>query len=292
MKFSLGAAQFFWPKQQVEQFYQQAKNSSADIIYVGETVCSKRRELRDKNWLALAKDIATTGKQVVISTMTLLESPAELQILKRLCNNGDLLVEANDLSAVQVMHELKMPFVIGAAINCYNLATLKVLIKQGMTRWVMPVELSSDWLKQLLNEAEDEGIRNQFETEVFSWGYMPLAYSARCFTARAENKPKDDCQYCCINYPQGRKMNSREGERVFVLNGVQTMSGYQYNLINEVNEMKNMGVDIVRISPDSELAFEKLMDFRTQLTSPKKYSLNTQNECNGYWHKIAGMSVQ
>ncbi|MBL4910595.1 MAG: U32 family peptidase [Alteromonadaceae bacterium] len=296
MKFSLGAAQFFWPKQQVEDFYQQAKNSSADIIYIGETVCSKRRELRDKEWLALAKELAQElskiGKQVVISTMTLLESPAELQVLKRLCNNGDLLVEANDLSAVQVMSELKLPFVVGTAINCYNLATLKVLLKQGMSRWVMPVELSGDWLKQLLDEAEDEGIRSQFEAEVFSWGYMPLAYSARCFTARSENKPKDDCQYCCINYPQGRRMNSREGERVFVLNGIQTMSGYQYNLINEVNEMKAIGVDVVRISPDSELALQKLEDFRAQLTNAKQYPLDGKAECNGYWHKIAGMSVQ
>jgi len=181
---------------------------------------------------------------------------------------------------------------VGAAINCYNLATLKVLLKQGMTRWVMPVELSGDWLKKLLDEAQEEGIRNQFEAEVFSWGYMPLAYSARCFTARSEDKPKDDCQYCCIKYPQGRRMNSREGERVFVLNGIQTMSGYQYNLINEVNDMQAIGVDIVRISPDSVQAFEKLDDFRTQLTTPKKYPLDGQNECNGYWHKIAGMSVQ
>lgn len=292
MKFSLGAPQFFWPKQTVEQFYQQAKECNADIIYVGETVCSKRRELRDKDWLALAKDLTKTGKQVIISTMTLLESPAELQVLKRLCNNGELLVEANDLSAVQVMNDLKLPFVVGAAINCYNLATLNVLIKKGMTRWVMPVELSGDWLKKLLVEADEEGIRSQFEAEVFSWGYMPLAYSARCFTARSEDKPKDDCQYCCINYPQGRRMNSREGERVFVLNGIQTMSGYQYNLINEVNDMKAIGVDVVRISPDSELAFEKLEKFRAQLTTPKKYSLDDQNECNGYWHKIAGMSVQ
>jgi len=292
MKFSLGAPQFFWPKKQVEDFYQKAKASSADIIYVGETVCSKRRELRDKDWLSLAKDIAVTGKQVVISTMTLLESPAELQVLKRLCNNGDVLVEANDLSAVQIMHELKLPFVVGPAINCYNLATLKVLLKQGMIRWVMPVELSGDWLKQLLNEAAEEGVRDQFEAEVFSWGYMPLAYSARCFTARSEDRPKDDCQYCCINYPQGRRMNSREGEQVFVLNGIQTMSGYQYNLINEIAEMQSTGVDVVRISPDSEAALQKLADFRAQLVDNKHYPLDKQSECNGYWHKIAGMSIQ
>jgi len=130
MKFSLGPNMFFWPKIDVEKFYQQAKSSSANIIYLGETVCSKRRELRAKDWLGLGRELARdTNKQIVISTMTLLESPAEIVTLKRLCDNGDLLVEANDLSAVQIMHDLNMPFVAGPAINCYNISTLKVLLK-------------------------------------------------------------------------------------------------------------------------------------------------------------------
>ncbi|MFT5759325.1 MAG: collagenase-like PrtC family protease [Alteromonadaceae bacterium] len=292
MKFSLGPSQFFWPKQQVESYYQQALSSQADVIYLGETVCSKRRELRVKDWLYLAKELAATSdKQIVLSTMTLLESPAEIQTMRKLCDNGQLLIEANDLSAVQILHDLNMPFVAGPAINCYNLSTLKVLLKQGMSRWVMPVELSGDWLKSILIQATDEKLRDQFECEVFSWGYMPLAYSARCFTARSEDKPKDDCQYCCIHYPLGRKMNSQEGQGVFILNGIQTMSGYQYNLVNEINDMEAMGVDIVRVSADSEQAFGQIDVFKKQLTTPQKFTLDGVAECNGYWHQIAGMSV-
>ena len=86
-------------------------------------------------------------------------------------------------------------------------------------------------------------------------------------------------------------MNSREGERVFILNGIQTMSGYQYNLVNEVPEMASIGVDIARISADSEQAFTMLDQFGKQLVQAEKYSLDGVEECNGYWHKIAGMSV-
>ena len=86
MKFSLGPSLFFWPKADVEAFYQQAIQSSADIIYLGETVCSKRRELKAKDWLGLGREVAKdTNKQIVISTMTLLESPAEIVTLKKLC---------------------------------------------------------------------------------------------------------------------------------------------------------------------------------------------------------------
>ena len=43
MKYSLGPVLYYWPKETLEDFYQQAANSSADVIYLGEAVCSKRR---------------------------------------------------------------------------------------------------------------------------------------------------------------------------------------------------------------------------------------------------------
>lgn len=291
MKFSLGPLLYFWPKDTVEEFYRQAMASDADIIYLGETVCSKRRELKPKDWINLAKRLTQSGKQVILSTMALLEAPAELMAMRQLVGNGEVIVEANDMAAVQLAQQHGINFVIGPAINCYNLATLKVLISQGMTRWVMPVELSGDWLRTLLQEATEASIRDQFEVEVFSYGHLPLAYSARCFTARSENRPKDDCRYCCIKHPNGLKMNSREGEQVFLLNGIQTMSGYRYNLINDVQELNKLGVDVLRLSPESLDTLGLIQDFRNQLSSPQRYTLEKNIECNGYWHNIAGMSL-
>lgn len=147
MKYSLGAVLYYWPKAEIERFYQAATQSEADIIYLGETVCSKRREMKVADWLDVAKQVAQSGKQVVISTLALLQAPSELNELKRYVENGDFLIEANDLGTVNMAAERKLPFVAGHALNCYNAVTLRLLHKQGMMRWCMPVELSHDWLK-------------------------------------------------------------------------------------------------------------------------------------------------
>ncbi|WP_061014864.1 U32 family peptidase [Photobacterium leiognathi] len=290
MKYSLGPLLYFWPKNDVEAFYQQAKNSNVDIIYLGESVCSKRRELKPAQWLEIAKDIATSGKQVVLSTMALLEAPSEVNIMKKYVDNGDFIIEANDVSAIQLASQAKIPFVVGPAVNCYNAQTLNLFLKQGMTRWCMPVELSREWLSNTLTECEKLGIRNKFETEVFSYGYLPLAYSARCFTARAENRAKDECETCCIKYPQGITVNSQENQKVFTLNGIQTQSGYCYNLINDLKGMADL-VDVVRLSPLGLDTLSLVDDFRSNEQSEVRHQLEDSHQCNGYWHSLAGLNI-
>ncbi|MGL6258347.1 U32 family peptidase [Vibrio sp. WXL210] len=290
MKYALGPLLYFWPKQDVEDFYQQAKNSSADIVYLGESVCSKRREMKVNHWLDIAKELSSTGKQVVISTMALLEAPSEVNVMKKYIDNGDFAIEANDVSAIQLASQSKVPFVVGPAINTYNAHTLKLFLKQGMTRWCMPVELSRDWLSNTLTQCDELGIRNQFEVEVFSHGYLPLAYSARCFTARAENRSKDDCETCCIKYPTGIQVRSQEGQEVFNLNGIQTQSGYCYNLVNDLPSMQGL-VDVVRLSPLGVSTFSELEQFRSnekgQSPQPIAY-----RQCNGFWHQLAGLEIK
>jgi len=291
MKLSLGPLLYYWPKQTVEDFYQQAMGSDADVIYLGETVCSKRRELKPRDWIHLAKELNGQGKEIVLSSMALLEAPSEIKILKQLCDNGELSVEANDVGAIQLLSEQKVPFVCGPAINCYNASVLKLFVNKGMQRWVMPVELSRDWLAQTVSDCEDLGIRSQFEIEVFSHGFMPLAYSARCFTARSENKAKDDCELCCIKYPQGRATTTQEDQQVFVLNGIQTQSGYCYNLINDLPSMQGLA-DVARISPSGNDAFSVLKQYREALTQGIDPVKLESKECNGFWHQIAGLATQ
>jgi len=289
MKYALGPVLYFWPKQQMELFYREVAESDADVVYLGETVCSKRRELKLADYLKIAHELREAGKEVCLSTMTLLEAPSELRELKRYCDNGDFMVEANDVGAIGMLHEAGLPFVVGPAVSCYNQNTIKRMVRMGMKRWLPPVELSGDWIRTILEHPEVMPVRDIFETEVFAFGHMPLAWSARCFTARSEDRHKDDCQLCCINYPKGRTVTSQNGKDVFVLNGIQTQSGERYNLVNQLPQMKEF-VDVVRLSPQPEETFDWLERFiaNEQGQAPVKLP---QGDVNGYWLQLAGMEL-
>src|SRR3546814_18673604 len=88
------------------------------------------------DWLGLARDLAeASSAQLVLSGLTLVEAASELSSLRRLCDNGQLLVEANDMGAVQFLSERKLPFVGGPALNLYNGHALGQLLDSGMIRW-------------------------------------------------------------------------------------------------------------------------------------------------------------
>lgn len=288
MQISLGNILFYWKKEQLEDFYRHAVMSTAQHIYVGESVCSKRHEFRMGDWFELAKSLDMQGKSVVLSSLSLIESKSELASLKRICMNGEIQVEANDFGAVELLSKAGIPFVAGAALNIYNQHDLKLMCDKGMHRWVMPVELSRDWLIAVLQGCEELAINDKFAVEVYGYGYLPLAYSARCFTARSEKKPKDQCEYCCIDYPQGRKIENQENIELFTINGIQTMSGRIQNLMNETSSMQGL-VDIIRISPHSIESIEWVERFKDNLIKP--IAIDMQGYCNGYWHKIEGMKV-
>lgn len=290
MKYALGPVLWYWPTEQLADFYQQAARSDAAIVYLGETVCSKRRATSCADWMAMARELADSGKQVVLSTLALLQSPSELKELQRYVDNGEFLIEANDFGTVNMAAERRLPFVAGPTLNVYNAETLHLLVKEGMIRWCMPVEMSRDWLMKLLQQSTELGIRQQFEVEVLGYGHLPLALSARCFTARSEHRAKDDCQTCCIHYPQGRSVHSQEGQQVFVLNGIQTMSGYCYNLGNDLTGMHGL-VDILRLSPQNVTTLAEIARFRANEEGQSPLMMAKGNDCNGYWRKLAGMTL-
>lgn len=290
MQYALGNVLYYWPKERVESFYDRAAQSSADIVYLGESVCAKRQAMSWQDWLAVGDALADAGKQVVYSTLALLQNASAVRRMVGSAAQRDILIEANDIGVVNMLAEQGLPFVAGHALNVYNAQTLRMLRRQGMVRWCMPVELSRDWLVELLAQCEQLGIRDDIEVEVFGYGHLPLAYSARCFTARSRNLPKDDCQRCCIDYPQGREVCSQEGQSVFVLNGIQTQSGYCCNLGNDLDSMQGL-VDIVRLSPQDEGTPTLIDRFKANEAGTAPLALSAQAACNGYWRRVAGLTL-
>ena len=294
LKLSLGPIQYYWDREKVFEFYKQIANTKIDIVYLGETVCSKRKLIRRDDWLKIAELLTSSGKEVVLSSMTLIESNSELATIKSLCVNSDYCIEANDISAVQLLKNRK--FITGPSVNIYNPASLKMLAKLGLKRWVLPVELSKASLAEMQIKRPQA-----VETEVIAYGRLPLAYSARCFTARSHNLAKDDCQYRCLDDPDGLMLSTQESEKFLVLNGIQTQSAKTSNLILELHELVNLNVDILRISPPSQHTVKIIELFYKTIHGSCSASLaNKELEklmpaggfCNGYWHGVNGMDWQ
>jgi collagenase-like PrtC family protease len=287
MKLSLGPLQYFWPRERVLAFYRQAGEWPLDSIYLGETVCSKRRELRTRDWIALAAELAATGKQIVLSSLALLEAESELGALQRLVDNGRFLVEANDMSAVQLCRERGLQFVGGPTLNVYNHHALRLLREDGLCRLVLGVEQGRD-LVQALRAAALAAGDDLPELEIIAWGRLPLAYSARCFTARALDIGKDDCGFRCIEHPDGLALATREGQPFLVINGIQVQGREICDLGPELPELREAGIDMLRLYPQAEGMAEVVAHFdraRHGAAAPARLGAR-----NGYWHAEPGMT--
>lgn len=282
MKLSLGPLQYFWPRDKTLAFYESMAGQPVDIIYLGETVCSKRRELRLDDWMALGRELAEAGHEVVLSTLTLIEAASELSMCKRIVENGEFAVEAGDLSAIELCREFGVPFVAGQGVNIYNHRALALLQEAGLFRMVAPVELDRAHLASLRGDAT-----NPPEIELLAYGRIPLSHSARCFTARSVGRGKDQCGFVCIDHPEGQMVRTREDQPFLNMNGIQVQSGAVQDLSPHVDGLAADGIDILRLSPQQTEMSAVIERFRAALAGepvqPQPASVS------GYWEGKAGM---
>jgi collagenase-like PrtC family protease len=296
VKLAVGPLLYFWERETVLAFYERLRALPVDVVYLGETVCPKRRVLRRRDWFRLADDLSRAGKEVVLSTLALIEAESDLAYMARTARESPWLLEANDLAVVEELGG--RPFVAGPHMNIYNGATLSLLVQAGALRWVAPIELDLATLAMLL-AMRPAGL----EVEVFAYGRMPLAFSARCFAARAHSRPKDDCGFVCQQYPDGLTVYSQDEQAFLAINGIQTQSARVHNALAYVAGLRRIGVDVLRLSPHSTqaVAFERVIEvFRcatdrddsSDLTLPECPTTTLPGGyCNGFLPGTAGMSL-
>jgi collagenase-like PrtC family protease len=145
--------------------------------------------------------------------------------------------------------------VIGPHINVYSAPALDELAALGAVRWVPPLELPIDALA-LVNPPERTV---PIATEVFAFGRMPLAFSARCFTARHFGLNRDECEFRCIGHPDGLTLKTQEGEDFLALNGLQTQSARVQCLLGWRDALLAAGVRRLRLSPNAR-SFAQAID--------------------------------
>ena len=155
------------------------------------------------------------------------------------------------------------------------------------------MELGKETLDKLIKELQQEGL--DLPAEVFSWGFLPLAWSSRCFTARHYNLPKDNCEFRCLQHPDGMELRSRESQGLFRINGISTLSGSRYDLMRELPDMERMGVSTVRLSPEHQGMEAVIRRFdrvrRGEMPGTDPLRLVEAPPCNGYWYGKPGMDL-
>jgi len=300
MGLTVGPVLYHWPRQALMAFYTDIADSPADTVVLGEVVCARRRELRLDDWLAIGRELAAAGKQVVLAAQALIETEADLRLVEHQGAQGAFAVEAGDASALALLAGW-VPLLLGPHINIYSQAALREHADLGVQRWVAPVELALDTLARI-NPPQAPVRRpdgTAITTEAWAFGRLPLAFSARCFTARHHGLPKDQCGYPCLADPDGLLLRCTEGTPFLVLNGTQTQSATVQCLLGEATALRAAGVRHLRLSPCAQGFARVLGDFEAvfnQGASPAGRS-DAWAACgvplpfsNGYAHHQPGMA--
>ncbi len=242
MKLTLGPVLYHWAPERWRDFYYRiADEAPVDTVVVGETVCSKRAPFKQDYIPGVVERLEAAGKRVLHASLILISLPRERRQARELMQAENAEVEINDLSCLSSLGE--RPFAAGPLVNIYNEASAGFLAERGATRICLPPELPLSAIAIIAAALP------QVTLEVFAFGRVPLAISARCYHARAHNLTKDNCRFVCEQDPDGMPVQTLDGAGFLSVNGVQTLSHNSASLIRDIPTLRNAGIASMRLSP-------------------------------------------
>lgn len=244
MELTVGPNQFFWDAALWSDFYARlADEAPVDRVVLGELVCSKRLPFYQTHIPEAIERLKAAGKAVAITSLALVTLKRERRLTAELVEMG-LEVEVNDLTALAHLPE-GARFSVGPLVNVYNEGTLRWLASRGATRACLPPELT-------LASVEALAAAGPVQVEVWGWGRLPLAISGRCYHARLHDRAKDNCLFVCGEDPDGRAVDTLDGQGFLAVNGVQTLSARCANHARQLPALCRAGVSALRLSPQSQ----------------------------------------
>ncbi|ODR88761.1 ubiquinone anaerobic biosynthesis protein UbiV [Sinorhizobium alkalisoli] len=241
---TLGPVLYLWDSEKWRDFYfRVADEAPVNDVVIGETICSKRLHFTEPYLVSVIERLEAAGKRVVLSTLALVTLERESQYVRALTAESAYPLEANDVSALALLKG--RPHSVGPLVNVYNAATAQLLARRGATNICLPPELPAASAFAIASETPCTVF------EVFAFGRLPLAISARCAHARAKGHIKDNCQFVCGEDPDGLPLKTLDGQSFLTLNGVQTVSFTCQALLPELEELAERGIARFRLSPQN-----------------------------------------
>lgn len=242
LSLTLGPLLFNWSPDRWRDFYACiADEAPVERVCIGEVVCSKRLPFIEKLFTPAVERLTRAGKQVVMSSLALPTLARERRQIDDLLDVPGVGIEINDLSILPFLKG--RPFAVSPLINVYNEGTVAYLKSLGATLVCLPPELMLASIKALAPLVDGVTL------EVFAFGRVPLAISARCYHARIHDLSKDSCQFVCGQDPDGLSVDTLDREHFLAVNGVQTMSYTYADLLADIGALASAGITSLRLSP-------------------------------------------
>jgi len=287
MELTIGPVLFEWKRDEIIRFYKQVEQMDVDRVYVGEVVCTKKRALRLDDIPAIREGLEKAGKKVTLSSLAVVSNDEELDFIRSLVALGPS-IEANDMSVLNIADPSQKEVFAGPHITTYNVPSLEFLSSIGVKRAAFPVELPRESVAYNIANTD-------VFAEVFAHGKVPLAFSWRCYTSRAYGLTKTECRHDCANFPDGMELKNVDNVPVFTVNGTTLLSADTYTLVEQVEDLRDIGVGALRISPQLEGTDKVAKVFRDRIDGKigpdeglEALASTAARFCNGWYMGGAG----